>query len=75
MVAGASCIRLWPYLAGTALGMLPGTLAATIFADQVRKALKDPSTLNFWVVAGIVVFYVALTLIVRRWLVRVQRDA
>lgn len=75
MVAGASCIRLWPYLAGTALGMLPGTLTATVFADQVRKALKDPSTLNYWIVAGIVVFYVVLTLIVRRWLVRVQRDA
>lgn len=70
MAAGAACIRLWPYLAGTALGMVPGTLAATIFADQVKKALRDASTINYWVVAGVLVFYVVLTLIVRRWLLK-----
>lgn len=71
MVAGAAGIKLWPYLAGTALGMLPGTLATTVFADQVANALKDPSTINYWLVAGIVLGLVALTVAVRRWLANV----
>ena len=71
MVAGAAGIKLWPYLAGTALGMLPGTLATTVFADQVARALKDPSTINYWLVAGIVAALVGLTLVVRRWLTKV----
>lgn len=75
MAAGAARIRLVPYLAGTALGMTPGTLAATVFADQVKKALRDPASVNFWVVAGVVAFFVVASLIVRRWLARMQRAA
>jgi uncharacterized membrane protein YdjX (TVP38/TMEM64 family) len=74
MMAGAAGIGLWQYLAGTALGMVPGTLATTVFADQVRNALEDPSKINYWLVAGIVVLLTALALIVRRWLAKVQRQ-
>lgn len=74
MVAGAARIKLLQYLAGTALGMVPGTLATTVFADQVRTALEDPSRINYWLVAGIVAFLVVLTLFVRRWLAKVQRQ-
>jgi uncharacterized membrane protein YdjX (TVP38/TMEM64 family) len=74
MMAGAAGIGLWQYLAGTALGMVPGTLATTVFADQVRNALEDPSKINYWLVAGIVVLLIALALIVRRWLAKVQRQ-
>jgi phospholipase D1/2 len=74
MVAGAARIKLWQYLAGTALGMVPGTLATTVFADQVRTALEDPSRINYWLVGGIVAFLVVLTLFVRRWLAKVQRQ-
>lgn len=74
MVAGAAHIKLWQYLAGTALGMTPGTLAVTVFADQLAKALKDPSSINYWLVAGIVVFFIVMILIVRRWLAKVQRQ-
>jgi uncharacterized membrane protein YdjX (TVP38/TMEM64 family) len=73
MMAGAAGIGLWQYLAGTALGMVPGTLATTVFADQVRNALDDPSRINYWLVGGIVVVLVVLTLIVRRWLAKVQQ--
>jgi phospholipase D1/2 len=74
MMAGAAGIGLWQYLAGTALGMVPGTLATTVFADQVRNALEDPSKINYWLVAGILVLLIALALIVRRWLAKVQRQ-
>src|SRR6185503_13317186 len=35
VVAGAVRLKLWHLAAGTAIGMLPGTLAATIFGDQL----------------------------------------
>ena len=66
MVAGAIRIKVWHFLLGTAIGMLPGTLAATIFADQFQIALRSPADVNYWLVAGIVLFLAAGTLLVRK---------
>ena len=74
MVAGALHITLWHYVLGTMLGMLPGTLATTIFARQFEAALEDPSSIDYWVVAGILVTLAALILIVRRWMIDVQHE-
>jgi hypothetical protein len=46
--------------------MLPGTLAATVFADQLQIALRNPADVNYWLVAGIVLFLTAGTLLVRK---------
>jgi uncharacterized membrane protein YdjX (TVP38/TMEM64 family) len=75
MAAGAARVKLWQYLAGNALGMAPGTLASTVFADQVAAALEDPSTINYWLMAGVAVFFVILIVIVRRWLTKLQHRA
>ena len=53
VVAGASHIRLKDFLLGTALGMLPGIIAITVFADRVAAALKHPDWTNIAVAAGI----------------------
>ena len=47
VVAGAIRIRLWHFLLGTAIGMLPGTLAATVFADRLQTALRSPGDVNY----------------------------
>ncbi|HSD44659.1 MAG TPA: VTT domain-containing protein [Burkholderiales bacterium] len=75
LVAGAIHIRLWHFLLGTFLGMLPGVLAATVFGDQVETALRDPAQINYWVVAGVLVLFAVLTVAVRRWLVRQSKGA
>lgn len=75
MVAGALQIKLWQYLLGTLLGMLPGTLATTVFARQFEAALEDPTTINYWVIAGIVVVLIGLVVFVRRWMIDVKQDA
>jgi uncharacterized membrane protein YdjX (TVP38/TMEM64 family) len=75
MAAGAARVKLWQYLAGNALGMAPGTLASTVFADQVAAALEDPSTINYWLIAGVAVFFVVLIVIVRRWLKKLEANA
>jgi uncharacterized membrane protein YdjX (TVP38/TMEM64 family) len=72
MVAGAMRVKLWHYLAGMLAGMLPGALAATLFADQIAAALDDPGRINWWVVAAVVLVFVALMLAARRWLKRLE---
>jgi len=68
LVAGAVGVRLWEFMLGTALGMLPGTLAATVFGDQMQAALEDPSQTNYWLIGAVVALVIVATLLVRRWL-------
>jgi phosphatidylserine/phosphatidylglycerophosphate/cardiolipin synthase-like enzyme/uncharacterized membrane protein YdjX (TVP38/TMEM64 family) len=75
MVAGAVGIKLWHFALGTVLGMLPGTLTTTIFGEQIQTALEDPSKINYWLVGGVVVFFIGLILVVRRWFVKQHRAA
>jgi len=69
MVAGAVRLKLWHLLVGTAIGMLPGTLAATILSEQLRAALKNPGDVNYWLIAAAVLIVALATWFVRRWLI------
>jgi uncharacterized membrane protein YdjX (TVP38/TMEM64 family) len=75
LVAGAIRIRPWDYLGGTFLGMLPGVLTATVFGDQLETALRDPSQINYAVIGGVILLFVVGTLMVRRWLSRLEGSA
>jgi uncharacterized membrane protein YdjX (TVP38/TMEM64 family) len=66
-IAGAVPIKLWDYTLGTFLGMLPGVLATSVFGGQLTAALEDPSTINWWIVGGVIAAMVALTWYVKRW--------
>jgi phosphatidylserine/phosphatidylglycerophosphate/cardiolipin synthase-like enzyme/uncharacterized membrane protein YdjX (TVP38/TMEM64 family) len=66
-VAGAVRIKLWHFLLGTFIGILPGTLAATVFADQLQTALRDTSQINWLLVAGVAVVFAVAIWFVRRW--------
>ncbi len=70
LVAGAVRVRARDLLLGTFLGMLPGTLTATVFGDQLHAALTDPQSVNYWLIAGVVLLFGVGTLIVRRWFKR-----
>jgi phospholipase D1/2 len=69
IVAGALRIKLWHFMLGTAIGILPGTLAATIFGGQLEAALENPHSINYWLIAGAVALLAGATWFVRRWLV------
>lgn len=73
LFAAAIGIRLLPFMLGTLFGMLPGTLATTIFGNQLEAALQDPSRVNYGILAAVVTALAVLTLIVRRWLVTQHR--
>lgn len=72
-VAATIGVPLVPYMLGTFFGMLPGTLATTVFGDQLEAVLNDPSRINYGLLAGAVVLVVAASLTVRRWLVTQHR--
>lgn len=74
MVAGALRIKLWQYVLGTMMGMMPGTIATTVFANQIETALGDPAHINYWVVAAVFAVFVALTLLARRWMAGIQHE-
>jgi phosphatidylserine/phosphatidylglycerophosphate/cardiolipin synthase-like enzyme/uncharacterized membrane protein YdjX (TVP38/TMEM64 family) len=68
VVAGAIYLRFRDFMIGSALGILPGTLVATVFGDQLVSGLKDPTSINLWLVGTLAIALVAGTRFVRRWL-------
>jgi len=77
VVAGAVRLKLWHLAVGTAIGMLPGTLAATLFGDQLEHALSG-GTINWWIVGGCAALLAGGAFLVKRWFARMahrmQRD-
>lgn len=71
-VAGDIGIKLRDFMLGTFLGMLPGTLTTTVFGNQIQTALEDPSKINWWLVAGVILLFVVMILFVRRWFAKQQ---
>jgi phosphatidylserine/phosphatidylglycerophosphate/cardiolipin synthase-like enzyme/uncharacterized membrane protein YdjX (TVP38/TMEM64 family) len=69
LVAGAVRLKLWHLAAGTAIGMLPGTLAATVFGDQLENALAG-GHVNWWIVGGCAALLAGGAFLVKRWFAR-----
>ncbi|MBB4843911.1 putative membrane protein YdjX (TVP38/TMEM64 family) [Paucibacter oligotrophus] len=75
LVAGATHIRLWQMLLGTALGMLPSTLVMAFFLNDLLQALQQASP---WLYAllGLGAGLIALAgWLARRWLRQLRQDA
>ena len=72
VVGGAIRVKLLDFMLATALGMLPGTLAATVFGDQIEVALRDPGEVNLWLVAAVAMALGIATFLGRRWLLTTQ---
>ena len=68
VVAGAARVKLSDFMIGTGLGMLPGTLTSTVFGDQLQVWLEDPSRINYWLIALVLLILGIATWLVRRWL-------
>jgi phosphatidylserine/phosphatidylglycerophosphate/cardiolipin synthase-like enzyme/uncharacterized membrane protein YdjX (TVP38/TMEM64 family) len=66
IVAGAVRLKLWHLAVGTAIGMLPGTLATTVFGDQLETALSG-GDINWWIVGGCAALLAGGTWAVKRW--------
>ena len=67
IIAGAARVKVWEYALGTFLGMAPGVLTTTVFGNQITAMLDDASKVNWWVIGGVIVVFVAMTWAVKRW--------
>ena len=73
IVAGAIHMRLWHVVAGTAIGLLPGTLATTIFGEAIETALTGAGPVNWWLVVIAVGLLAGGIVAVKRWFMRMSR--
>jgi len=74
IVAGAVRIKPWHFLAGTALGLLPGTLATTVFGNELQSLFGEGGSVNYWLITAAVFLLALATWLVRRWLIRSAID-
>jgi uncharacterized membrane protein YdjX (TVP38/TMEM64 family) len=68
MIAGAMRVKLWEFMAGTAIALIPGILAWTVFGDQIMNALDSESNVNFWLIGAALLFFAAFIFLTRRFL-------
>jgi phospholipase D1/2 len=70
LVAGASHLRFRDFLIGSALGMLPGTLAITLFSGRLAAALAHPDPVNVLLLGLAALVIGAAVFVLHRWLRR-----
>ncbi|MFX1767344.1 VTT domain-containing protein [Paraburkholderia sp. A1RI-2L] len=68
LAAGASHIGPGDYLLGTLIGMTPGIVLGTLFADQLAAALRHPGPGTIGLLAAIGALLVGLALMLQRLL-------
>ena len=73
IVAGAIHMRVWHVALGTAIGLLPGTLATTIFGDAIETALTGAGDVNWWLVGLAVGLLAGGIVAVKGWFTRMSR--
>ncbi len=70
MAAGAFGIGFGDYMLGNFIGVLPGTLALTLFADRLGSTLRHPRGTNLVTLAAVALALVAVLSWIRRRLAR-----
>jgi uncharacterized membrane protein YdjX (TVP38/TMEM64 family) len=70
ILAGAARIKLWHYIAGTLLSLVPGLIAAMIFGHQIIAALEDASRVSYPLLGATAVGLIVVTALAARWLSR-----
>lgn len=71
LVAGASHVRFRDFLLGTSIGLLPGILGLTVFADRTWTVVTEGGWGNVLALAGVLAVFAAAILWLRR---RGQRE-
>lgn len=75
LVAGAFRIRLRDFGLGTALGMTPGILALSVFADRLEMAILRPGIKNLALLALVLALILGAVMWIRRLLTNGSRAA
>ncbi|MGM0516950.1 MAG: VTT domain-containing protein [Pseudomonadota bacterium] len=68
LVAGASRIRVRDFAIGSLLGLMPGTIALTVFSDRLLHTLLEPGPGTITVLALLAAAFIGIGWGVSRWL-------
>ncbi|MEF8793281.1 VTT domain-containing protein [Thiohalorhabdus sp.] len=68
LVAGAVRLPFRVFFTGSALGLIPGTLAIAVFADSLLAVVLRPDWENLAILGGVSAAMVTGALLLRRWL-------
>jgi phosphatidylserine/phosphatidylglycerophosphate/cardiolipin synthase-like enzyme/uncharacterized membrane protein YdjX (TVP38/TMEM64 family) len=60
LVAGASDIRIGPFVAGTILGMLPGWIVMSALGHQIMRIITVPNAADVALLAGVIAIWIAV---------------
>ncbi len=60
LVAGASGIRLWHYIVGTALGLLPGLVVMSLLGSQIMRLFTSPNPTEIAIAALLFAVWIAM---------------
>jgi uncharacterized membrane protein YdjX (TVP38/TMEM64 family) len=71
MIAGALPLPFRSFMLGNLIGLLPGILGLTLFADRLAETLRNPRPWNLLVLAGVVIVVLAALAWVRKRLARI----
>ncbi len=75
LVAGAMRIRFLDYMAGTALGLLPGVLLLSALGERLYRILAHPTLANMLQLAALAVLWAAVTWLLQRLVSSLRREA
>ena len=72
LAAGAVRVPFRDFVYGTLLGMSPGVVGITFFADQLEQLIRSPNAINLMVLVGILFFMLLGIAGLRRWIASKQ---
>jgi uncharacterized membrane protein YdjX (TVP38/TMEM64 family) len=74
LIAGASRIRFRDFMLGSAVGMLPGMIAISVFTDQLAATLQKPDLPAFAVLVAVVAIIIVTGWTCWRWAERRRQN-
>lgn len=60
LLSGASGVRFWDFVGGTAIGLAPGIVALSAFGDSAYRALRDPTPGSVALALGLLALWIAI---------------
>ena len=73
MAMGAAGVSARVFLAGSFLGMLPGTFVLTMLGDRLREAWREPAPANVVLFVLVVVLWLGLAFVLQRLVSRLRK--
>lgn len=66
VLAGATHIRPWDFVIGTALGLLPSVIALTAVGESLWQLVAEPTAAKVGILAGVILGWLALSIGLQR---------